>query len=493
MKLLQKTSKSRPGAVTSLRIALFLLLTSMAGRVWADGVDNVLKALPTPVYLAGEGVISCLRGFDRAGGVMQTQTVSVADMRFTHALQIESTETAKYVHWVQLRAKNIYPVRKGNVLFLSFWIQVLKSENDTGEGLISVAFQKKWTDRAFQTGFACACDGVWRRQYLRAVAKRDYQPGEATLRFQLGFWPQTIRIADVQFLNFGNDVELGDLPSMPISYKGMQPDAAWRKEALARIEKYRKLDVVVVVTDAQGNPISDAEVPLRQTRLAFGLGAAHSAKLYHSEWFREELPTFQNHFKRLFNKAVMPNILKWKQYPQRGKAVVMPAYNWLSTNESPVRGHCIIWPGWNYLPRQLRQYEVDPDTLRRLCRERIDSLLADWSGKLAEWDVVNEVYIQDDLLEICGRGILVDWFKQMRKLNPRAKLYYNDANVFANHQPGHSDHYYETIRWLLKQGAPVEGLPVSIFLGGCVSDDADDSWSPYRKVQLYKILWCMGY
>jgi len=28
----------------------------------------------------------------------------------------------------------------------------------------------------------------------------------------------------------------------------------------------------------------------------------------------------------------------------------------------------------------------------------------------------------------------------------------------ANHQPGHADHYYETIRWLLKQGAPVDGM-----------------------------------
>ena len=106
----------------------------------------------------------------------------------------------------------------------------------------------------------------------------------------------------------------------------------------------------------------------------------------------------------------------------------------------------------------MRPFAKDPDTLRRLCEDRIDSLLADWSGKLAEWDVVNEAYMQDDLLEICGREILVDWFKHVRRLDPQAKLYYNDANVFANHQPGHADHYYETIRWLLKQGAPVDGM-----------------------------------
>jgi GH35 family endo-1,4-beta-xylanase len=359
-------------------------------------------------------------------------------------------------------------------------MQAIRSDNDTGEGLVSVAFQKEWDDRAFQSGFAVECDPVWRRQYVRAVAKRDYLPGEATLRFQLGFRPQTIRIADIRLLNFGERVEYAALPTMPLAYKGMEPEAAWRKEAWKRIEQHRKSDVTIIVTDAQGNAVPNAQVSLEQTRLAFGLGAAHSAKLYHTETFREELPTFQQNFDRLFNKAVLPNILKWKQYPRRGKAAVLPAYQWLSENEIPVRGHCIIWPGWRYLPDRLRHYENDPDTLRRLCEDRIDSLLADWNGKLAEWDVVNEVYMQDDLLEICGREILVDWFKQVRQLDPGANLYYNDANTLANHQPGHADHYYETIQWLLEQGAPVDGMGFQSHVHTLVAPEA-----VYRRIERF--------
>lgn len=90
--------------------------------------------------------------------------------------------------------------------------------------------------------------------------------------------------------------------------------------------------------------------------------------------------------------------------------------------------------------------------------ERIERMLADWRGKLAEWDVVNEVYRQHDLLDICGQEILVDWFKLARRLDPAAKLYYNDANTLVNNQPGHQDHYYQTIQWLLEQGAPVDGM-----------------------------------
>jgi hypothetical protein len=101
----------------------------------------------------------------------------------------------------------------------------------------------------------------------RAVARRDYQAGEATLRFQLGFRPQKIRFADVRLLNFADRVEFPDLPAMPLAYKGMEPGAAWRQEAWERIERHRKSDVTLMVTDANGNPVSDAQVSLEQTRL----------------------------------------------------------------------------------------------------------------------------------------------------------------------------------------------------------------------------------
>ncbi len=461
-------------------LCVLCLLGRCERSALADQLDDVLDALPSPTLTCGTEIISELHAFDRTAGVLKMTPVSVADMPFATALEIQITETAKYVHWVQLGIRNTEPVQKGDILFLAFWMQTIRSENETGEGLVSVAFQKEWDDRAFQSGFAVECDPVWRRQYVRAVAKRDYLPGEATLRFQLGFRPQTIRIADIRLLNFGERVEYAALPTMPLAYKGMEPEAAWRKEAWKRIEQHRKSDVTIIATDAQGNAVPNAQVSLEQTRLAFGLGAAHSAKLYHTETFREELPTFQQNFDRLFNKAVLPNILKWKQYPRRGKAVVLPAYQWLLENEIPVRGHCIIWPGWNYLPAELRRHEGDPDTLRRLCAERIDSLMADWSGKLAEWDVVNEVYMQDDLLQICGREILVDWFRQVRRLDPGAKLYYNDANTLANHQPGHADHYYETIKWLLEQGAPVDGMGFQSHIHTLVSPE-----TVYRRIDRF--------
>ena len=476
--------KRNPRFSESLLICAFLLLlSSFAGTTvcgFADPINDILHGLPTPKEVVDGDITSCFRVFDRAGGMIQTEIIPVEDQPFKWARRIEITDTAKYVHWIQLSVKNTKLIRKGDVLFLSFWMQGISNENDTGEGLVSVALQNQWSDRAFQTEFTVDCDRFWRRQYCRAVAKRNYAPGEAALRFQLGFRPQILDIADVRLLNFERRIPYERLPAMPLTYRGMEPDAAWRKRACERIERHRKSELTVRVADARGEPVQGARISLKQTRLAFGLGAAHSAKLYHSRFFEEELPTFQKHFQRLFNKAVLPNSLKWKQYPRLGKKAVMPAYQWLTQNGIPVRGHCIIWPGWNYLPRHVREFEDDPDTLRRLCRERIDTLLADWSGKLAEWDVVNEVYMQDDLLNICGPEVLVEWFTQVRSLDPRARCYYNDANVLANHQPGHADHFFATIKWLLEQDAPIDGIGFQSHIHALVPPEV-----VYRRIERF--------
>ena len=56
---------------------------------------------------------------------------------------------------------------------------------------------------------------------------------------------------------------------MPITYRGIEPDAVWRKEAWMRHEQHRNSDVTIVVTDAQGNAVPNAQVSLEQTRLAY--------------------------------------------------------------------------------------------------------------------------------------------------------------------------------------------------------------------------------
>src|SRR5438046_29279 len=63
----------------------------------------------------------------------------------------------------------------------------------------------------------------------------------------------------------------GSLPLI-LNYKGREANAAWRKEAEARIEKVRKGEIEVVVNDASGKAISGADVAVKMKRHAFSWG-----------------------------------------------------------------------------------------------------------------------------------------------------------------------------------------------------------------------------
>jgi endo-1,4-beta-xylanase len=433
-----------------------LLLTALLLPVSCAFGQNgdILSRLPEAAYPLGEDATAQLAAFGDERGLLRTRPVEVEGMPFKQALEIEVTGTAKYVHQASLAAPTAEPVRKGDILFLSFYTKCIRSEDESGQGLVLATFRREWRDRAFESEFYCPED--WTLQHIRGRATRDYEAGEAGLRFFIGYRPQKVLIADVRLRNYQKDIDYDDLPVMPVAYAGMEPRAQWREDAMARIEKHRKSDITVVVRNASGRPVDGAEVSITLSNLAFGIGGPYQAGLYRPDRSGFDVDTYQDKFKLHFNKAVLPNAMKWKQYPTWGKIAAPKAVAWLSENNIPVRGHCLIWPGWKYLPKELEQHKNDPERLRQLATEHIEEMLTPWRGKFVEWDVVNEVYMQHAMLDVCGKDALVDWFKLARKLDPDTKLTYNDANTLVNNQPGHQDHYYETIQWLRSEGAPVD-------------------------------------
>ena len=432
-------------------VALIVTLTLTCPALAGD-----LGNLPDGDPIMGGEAVAELRPAGEQQNLVTTRLVEVKGMPFTKAVEIETLDTAKYYTDVIVAAPTKKAFRAGDLLFLSFYMQCPKNENDIGRGIVMTSLQQGRNDRTLMAEFTAGED--WKQCYVRGKARVDCGPGEASLRLVVGYRPQTIRIAELEILNLGNSVELDDLPAMPFEYDGIEPDAQWREGARERIEKHRKSDITVRVLDAKGAPVEGAQVTVQLKRHAYGFGATYISRLHIDDKFQTDLATYQEHFKALFNKAVLPDALKWKQYDEKGTTWAPLAYEWLSSNDIPVRGHNMIWPGWNFLPEWLRQYENDPQKLRELTMERIDTVMKDWSGKLAEWDVTNEVWRQHVLMDICGEDLILEWYKHMRELDPGTKLYYNDANTLVNNQPGHQDHYYETIKRMLEQGAPVDGM-----------------------------------
>ena len=97
------------------------------------------------------------------------------------------------------------------------------------------------------------------------------------------------------------------LPQAERNYQGREPDAAWRDAAAARINKHRKAELRIHVTDANGAVVPDANVRVRMRRHAFGFGAAVTARMLSIQ--NEDGDRFRAIVARHFNKVVLENDL----------------------------------------------------------------------------------------------------------------------------------------------------------------------------------------
>ncbi|MUG96322.1 glycoside hydrolase [Scytonema sp. UIC 10036] len=244
-------------------------------------------------------------------------------------------------------------------------------------------------------------------------------------------------------------------------------DTAWRQTAAQNIEKYRKGDLTVVVTDANGNPIPNADVRVAMKRHAYSFGSAIDDVLLLSS-NNPDGERYRDNVLRLFNEAVSENGLKWDSWENlQLRPQVLEALNWLKNRNLKVRGHSLIWPSWRSSPPELEtRYNntlalqgkaAADDFLRTRTISHITEQVSYLRGQLHDWDVVNEPCDNTDFQTILGQSILVDWYKTADRADPNAVLYVNQ-NLYESDLK--ADEYESVIQYLLNNGAPLEGIGI---------------------------------
>jgi endo-1,4-beta-xylanase len=158
--------------------------------------------------------------------------------------------------------------------------------------------------------FPVAVGDTWTAFSYPFHAAKKYAPGEALAVLLLGYPVQTIAVGGFVITNFGDTETMENLSKTDITYGGREADASWRTAAEERIETYRKGDLAVVVTDADRNPVEDAEVSVRMTRHHFGFGAAINAHDMRFELGETDLEKYEAAVPELFNTVVLENTLK---------------------------------------------------------------------------------------------------------------------------------------------------------------------------------------
>jgi endo-1,4-beta-xylanase len=413
---------------------------------------------------------------DSAGSFAKLSATTVAGQRFTHALRIDVTAKPPRAQDVVLSTPVDAAVSSGDVLMVAFWMR----SAGPGGATLDAAFRGRMVPggrggRAGGGGFVggfgfggrggmtapASAGPTWKRVTLPFAASRDFAKGDAEVAFTLGMDAQSVEIGGIELLNYGTSRKVAELPFTRIGYQGSEATAAWRRAAEARIDRVRKGDLTVKVTDAAGKAVPGAQVAVRMKRHAFLWGTAVNASVFSSGRLAPDLlDRYKQEILNNFNSAVLENENKWPQWSRvENRPATIKVLDWLRDNGVVIRGHNLVWPSWNNSNvKEAVDAKGNPAQLAKVILDHIAETTRELRGRFVDWDVINETFTNHDFMDILGRHVMVDWFKAARAGDPEAKLYINDFNIVEGTDKAHQDDYAATIQYLIDSGAPIDGI-----------------------------------
>ncbi len=385
--------------------------------------------------------------------------VQVQGQPFTNAIQVSTLRRLPNDEDSKLALNTIAGFEPGDVLFVRLYVRMIKTEDETGEGALTLTLRKDDPKDKYAVFFPIrfTCNEQWQGIDLPIPARRGFKAGETKFIIGVGgTQPQVIELGGLQVLNYARKVKEQDLPFTRKTYQGREADAPWRKEAADRIEKYRKGTLNIEVTDAGNKPLKGAAVEVKMQRHAFGFGTEINSQYFIKSEGTPNGIKYRDAIKKYFNEAVIGNGLKWIAWenPERRQEAIQTV-KWLRDNQLQVRGHNLVWPGWKHLPKSLMAVKDNPDTLRKRVRDHIIEEGNQFKGQLEDWDVTNETFGNKDLMNILGKEEMVEWYKLARKTDPDVKLYINENSVLTGKK---LDFYLNEIQYLIDHKAPLDGI-----------------------------------
>lgn len=394
----------------------------------------------------------------------QYQVLPVKDSPdFSKALQITTTAAPKSAgldgeYEMTLGVQTAAPVQANDAGLATFWARSITPPAGSDAGSATFVFERDGGSYRKSVTAALQLTPHWQKFTFPFRFAEAYAPGEAHANLWLGYGAQTLQIAGVSVTDWGP----GDPAGFPkVTYQGEEADAAWRKAADQRIDRYRKGDLTVRVVDTHGRPVPGASVTADMQSHAFDFGTAVDAATMmqntsDGQKYRQAVTGGD------FNQITFANDLKWARWETPGyqQSITQPAMKWVRQQGMAVRGHNLVWPSWGNLPADLQTLQNDPAALRA----RIDGHITDEAGTLTgdidKWDVVNEPYSDHNLQDILGPDEIDRWYALAKQADPKARTVLNDYGAIENNgwSTRHQDYLYNLAQQIEASGSPIQGL-----------------------------------
>ena len=250
-------------------------------------------------------------------------------------------------------------------------------------------------------------------------------------------------------------------------------------KARQNIEKYRKGDASVILTDSKGNPVKNVKVEINQTTQDFLFGNLSE------EIFRlsaDDAAKFQSKFTGLFNYTELT--VKWWNYErEQGKPAwqeLQAKLDWCKQNGITPKGHTLGWTHVAGTPPWLMKLPIE--MANDLYKARIQNLVGGFKDQITMWDVVNEPIntitwemalkdtIADAKIDEGSRynveGITLEQFapwveksyKWAHQADPEGDFHINEFYILS--KPETRDKYYQFIKLLQTRDMPLNGIGI---------------------------------
>lgn len=379
------------------------------------------------------------------------------------------------------KINNNTSIQQGDKVLLVFWVRTI------GGGGAAKLFIEHATNFNKEVYLDITFTEDWVQYFIPFEATGNYDANGLAFGFHLATQQQVVQIGGFTAINFGEQVNIDQIPSDFNNelYDGHEEDAAWRAEAAARIEQFRKADLTIEALDGQGNPVEDALFEIEMMKHEFAFGSAITAARIAGN--NNQNAFYENKIRNLdgkghgFNWVVFENDLKWDGWEEEwfvSHDELVNAVSWLREQDIQVRGHNLVWPGVQYLPDDIAANINDADYIWNRINSRLEEILTypGLQGNIPEWDVLNEIVVNTSLEpafanvpgNTTGRELYADIFKRVREISPETKLYLNDYVTLTlnNTGGGQYDIKKARIQELLDAEAPLDGIGFQGHIGG---------------------------
>lgn len=136
------------------------------------------------------------------------------------------------------------------------------------------------------------------------------------------------------------------------------------------------------------------------------------------------------------------------------------------SNDQIARGHTLIWH--SQTPSWFSNGEFTRDSLLAIMKDHITTIVTHYKGQIAEWDVVNEAFLDDGSFReskwytTIGEDYIDSAFVWAHQADPDALLFINDYGTEGYNSK--STGLYNKVKKMVEAGIPIDGVGMQAHL-----------------------------